>query len=127
MVERAIRRGEIYWVDWSPGRGSEQGGRRPALVVQGDAGNRSPSYPNTIVAAISTHGREIPLHVRLRPRTATGLRATSFVKCEQVLTVSKDRLSVGPIGRLDAALMADVDRALRLSLGLRIDPGDPGR
>lgn len=124
MAERALRRGEIYWVDWSPARGSEQAGRRPALVVQGDAGNRSFSYPNTIVAAISTHGREIPLHVRLRAKTATGLRSPSFVKCEQILTISKDRLSAGPIGRLDAGLMADIDRALRLSLGLRLDPSE---
>ncbi len=35
-----LRRGEIYWVDYEPIKGSEQGGLRPALVVQQDLGNR---------------------------------------------------------------------------------------
>lgn len=117
-VARRIRRGEIYWVDWSPGRGSEQDGRRPALVVQNDAGNGSASYPNTIVAAISTKGRDIPLHVRLPRRKGLGLRQTSFVKCEQILTVSKDRLSLESIGRISGAELCEVDSALLLSLAL---------
>ena len=116
--ERRIRRGEIYWVDWSPARGSEQAGRRPALVVQNDAGNTSPTYPNTIVATISSKGREIPLHVRLPRRKGLGLRKTSFVKCEQILTVSKERLSARPVGRASDHELREVDAALLLSLGL---------
>lgn len=113
----AFRRGEVWWVDWSPGRGSEQTGRRPAVVVQRDAGNLSETYPNTIVAAVSRHGREIPLHVRIRQTRQNGLRAPSFVKCEQIFTVSKPRL--GPrLGRLRPEEMSAVDRALRLSLAL---------
>ncbi len=117
-----MRRGEIYWVDWSPARGSEPAGRRPAVVIQNDAGNASETYPNTIVAAISTHGRELPLHVRLRARPGTGLRQTSFVKCEQVMTVSKNRLSETPVGRLQDRQMAEVDAALLLSLALGSRP-----
>lgn len=120
MAERALRRGDLFWVDWSPARGSEQAGRRPALIVQGDAGNSSTTYPNTIVAAVSTKGREIPLHVRLRPSPRSGLRKTSWVKCEQVMTISKQRLSPEPIGRLDAAELQQVDAALRLSLALGV-------
>jgi mRNA-degrading endonuclease toxin of MazEF toxin-antitoxin module len=87
-------------------------------VIQSDAGNSSRTYPNTIVAAISTKGREIPLHVRLRAKRQLGLRKTSFVKCEQILTVSKDRLSASPIGRIDDRELREVDSAIRLSLGL---------
>ena len=42
-------RGEIWLVDWSSGRGSEQLGRRPAVIVQIDPANRHPRYPNTIM------------------------------------------------------------------------------
>src|SRR6266550_1296907 len=42
------RRGEIWDVNWSPGRGAEQKGTRPALIIQNDRGNTSPSYPMTI-------------------------------------------------------------------------------
>lgn len=113
-----LQRGEIWLVDWSPGRGSEQTGVRPSLIIQRDAGNRSGNYPNTVVAAISTTGREIPLHVRLRPSTTNGLKADSYVKCEQLTTISKTRLVGKAWGRLSDAEMAQVDSALKLSLGL---------
>lgn len=79
-------RGEVWLVDWSPGRGSEQLGRRPAVVVQTNPANLNPRYPNTIVVAVSTSGREVPSHVKLEPSGANGLRKTSFARCEQLLT-----------------------------------------
>ncbi|GAC1525016.1 MAG: hypothetical protein NVS3B14_24090 [Ktedonobacteraceae bacterium] len=48
------RRGEIWDVNWSPGRGAEQQGTRPALVIQNDRGNASSTYPLTIVASMSS-------------------------------------------------------------------------
>ena len=107
-----LQRGQIYWVDWNPVRGSEQAGSRPALIVQNDPFNRNERYPNTIVAAISTSGRSVPTHVALEPDEHNGLRERSYVKCEQVVTISKDRLE-GRIGVLDADTMAQVDRALK--------------
>ena len=115
MVEP--RRGELWWVDWSPGRGSEQAGRRPALVVQTDAANSNPRYPNTIVVAVSTRGREVPTHVRLEPTPANGLATLSYAKGEQVLTVCKARL-VQKIGTLDEVAMGRVAEAVRLALDL---------
>jgi mRNA-degrading endonuclease toxin of MazEF toxin-antitoxin module len=91
---------------------------RPALIVQNDHGNRFPGYPNTIVVAISTSGREIPFHV-LIPRSPTnGLRADSYVKCEQVLIVSKTRLIGKPWGRLTDDEIGRVGEALKRSLAL---------
>src|SRR5438270_2607000 len=80
------RRGEIWLVDWSPGRGSEQLGRRPALVIQTDAANSNPGYPNTIVLTLSTKGHVVTSHVDVRPTATNGLRETSFIKCEQIMT-----------------------------------------
>ncbi len=106
------RRGEIWIVDWSPARGSEQSGRRPALVVQTDAANANPRYPNTIVLTISRRGHPVASHIQLQPSAVNGLRETSFVKCEQVLTVSKDRLE-SRIGTLESIYMERVAVALR--------------
>jgi len=89
------------------------------VVVQNDAGNRSSTYPNTIVAAISTKGKPFPVHVPIRKSSRNGLRQDSFVKCEQVLTISKTRFAGRPWGHLDAADMARVDEALKHSLALR--------
>jgi mRNA interferase MazF len=110
-------RGEIWRVDWSPGRGSEQTGRRPALVVQTDPANRNPRYPNTIVVTLSTKGRDVPSHVLVEPTAANGLTAPSFIKCEQLLTISKERLEER-MGRLSSADLNRVASALRLVLAL---------
>jgi mRNA interferase MazF len=110
-------RGDLWWVDWSPGRGSEQTGYRPALVVQTDAANLNPRYPNTIVITVSTKGRNVPTHVRVEPTPANGLREVSFAKCEQLFTISKDRLS-RRIGKLAHSELEQVVAALRLVLVL---------
>ena len=114
---RGPRRGDLYWVDWSPARGSEAAGRRPALVVQRNAGNAAQTYPNTVVVAVSSQGREVPFHVRVRPNRDNGLRGVSFVKCEQIFTISKERLG-GRLGRLRNDELHRVDEGLRLNLAL---------
>jgi mRNA interferase MazF len=112
-----MRRGELYWVDWSPGRGSEQTGRRPALIVQRDAANQNENYPNTIVVTVSTKGRPIPFHIEIEPTETTGLTERSWARCEQVLTVSKERLGTR-LGSVDEAIMERVGVALKKVLDL---------
>jgi len=92
MSRSDVRRGQIWLVDWSPGRGSEQLGTRPALVIQTDAANANARYPNTIVLTLRTKGLPVATHVEVAPDARNGLRETSWVKCEQILTISKDRL-----------------------------------
>ncbi len=111
-------RGEIWLVNWSPSRGSEQSGMRPALVVQTDAANQNPRYPNVIVAAISTKGKDVPFHVPLAPEGSNGLSENSWCKCEQILTISKDRLA-RRLGKVDDPQMQRIGDALRLVLGLK--------
>lgn len=113
------RRGEIWLVDFNPGRGSEQIGQRPALILQNDMGNQNPRYPNTVVLAMSTHGKPIPFHIQIAPDPQNGLREVTYVKCEQVLTLSKARLlGSEPLGRLTSAEMRKVEIAVKLSLAL---------
>ncbi len=117
-VPGSVRRGEIYVVDWTPGRGSEQVGRRPGVVIQSDAANLRPDYPNTIVAAVSKSGRAVPFHIRVAASNTNGLRVNpSYVKCEQIMTISKSRLG-DYLGDLDAAEMRLVDAALKKTMAL---------
>lgn len=109
------RRGEIWLLDWSTARGSEQAGFRPALIVQTDAANTNPRYPNTIVLAISTKAKQVPFHILIEPTSKNGLTDISFVKCEQVLTVAKDRL-VRRLGVVADEVLQQVNRAVRLVL-----------
>ena len=112
-------RGEIWMVDFSPERGSEQIGRRPALVLQNDAGNQSSGYPNTVVLAMTTQGRPIPFHIRIAASKENGLGDVTYVKCEQILTISKARLlGPGALGRISTSEMRKVEVAVKLSLAL---------
>jgi len=111
------KRGEIWDVNWSPGRGAEQQGTRPALIIQNDRGNTSPTYPLTIVASMSRTERELPLHVRIAPSEENGLTDYTDVKCEQILTIEKSRL-IRRRGNITAEELGRVDMALKLSLSL---------
>ena len=108
------QRGEVWLVNWNPARGSEQAGKRPALIIQNDIGNEYAS--TTIVAALSTRIRVYPMNVLLEAR-AGGLTKPSTVKTGQILTVSKDRLEK-KLGAISSEKMREVDQALRLSLAL---------
>ena|ERR1700730_2890161 len=111
------RRGEIWDVNWSPGRGAEQQGIRPALIIQNDRGNASSTYPLTIVASMSRTERELPLHVRIAPNEENGLTDYTDVKCEQVMTIEKSRL-LRRRGVITSEELTRVDIALKLSLNL---------
>jgi len=108
------QRGDVWLVNWNPARGSEQAGKRPALIIQNDVGNEYAS--TTIVAAISTTIRSYPMNVLLEPPEG-GLAKPSIVKTSQILTVSKERLEK-KLGAITPEKMQEIDQALRLSLAL---------
>jgi mRNA interferase MazF len=121
-----IRRGDIYWVDWDPARGSEQAGRRPGLVISNDIANTN--APIVILAAMTTRRptRPYPFLIEVTA-VETGLSRDGTINCLQLITVDKQRLlSPGPAsqgvlqpaGRLSPGRMADVDRALKAALAL---------
>lgn len=112
------KRGEIWLMDWSPGRGSEQLGVRPALIVQTDAANLNPRYPNVLVAAITSRIRGVPTHVKVEPTRENGLTMTSEIMGEQILTAGKSRL-VRRLGKLDEAATQQVEHAIKLALSLQ--------
>ena len=108
------KRGEVWRVNWNPARGSEQAGRRPALVIQNDIGNEK--APTTIIAAISSSVKAYPMNVRINPPEG-GLDLPSIIKTSQILTISKERLE-NRLGRISKDSLDEVDRAIKLSLAL---------
>ena len=110
-----IKRGEIYWVDWNPGRGSEQKGKRPALIVQNDIGNEF--SPTTIVASCSTAiVKKFPFIVTVTAKES-GLPKDCTINLAQICTIDKTRLC-RKCGNLSQKKMEEVDEAIRKSLGL---------
>lgn len=101
-------------VNFKPGRGSEQLGMRPALVIQNDVGNRYAS--TTIVAAITSTIKIYPVTVPLKKGEA-GLKQPSMVNLAQILTVDKSRLQ-RRLGTLPVETVARVNTAIQISLDL---------
>jgi Growth inhibitor len=113
-VKNFPKRGEVWLVNWNPARGSEQAGRRPAVVIQNDIGNEKAS--TTIVAAISSSVRIFPINIKIEPPEG-GLELSSIVKTSQILTVDKKRLEKR-LGWFSKEKMEEVNQAIRLSLEL---------
>ncbi|MCH7907381.1 MAG: type II toxin-antitoxin system PemK/MazF family toxin [Chloroflexi bacterium] len=110
-----VRRGQIWWVDFNPARGSEQQGMRPALVVQNDIGNEV--SPTTIVIALTTNVRRVFPFTVLIPSSASGLPQDSLANAAQILTVDKTRLR-NRVGQVADSMLSEIDRALAVSLGM---------
>lgn len=108
-------RGEIWLVDLNPVRGHEQAGRRPGLVISVDAFNYGPAGLMVIIP-ITTKAKSIPFHVEVRPPEG-GLDHPSFIKCEDIRSIAKERL-VERIGRIGEATLAEVEDRLRILLYL---------
>lgn len=85
-----ILRGDIYWADLNPVRGSEQGGLRPVLILSHDVFN---ARSGTVIAvAITSQVQRAGFPLTLELATAA-LPKQSWVKISQIRTLSVDRLS----------------------------------
>lgn len=88
-----IAQGEIWWADLPEPSGSEPGFRRPVVVVQGDAFNRS-RVATVVCVPLTSNLRlaEAPGNVLLNARL-TGLPRDSVVNVSQLVTLDKSSLT----------------------------------
>ena len=107
-------------VDLDPVRGSEANKRRPAVIVSNDGANGTASRLGrgvvTVVPITSNVERVYPFQVLL-PAGLTKLPRDSKAQAEQVRSVAFERIG-RLVGSLPAELLARLDDALRLHLGL---------
>jgi mRNA interferase MazF len=108
------RRGEIYWVDFNPSRGSEQAGRRPAVVISQDSFNSR--MPTVVVAAITSQLKPAAYVVVNLPENRP-LRLASQILAFQVTTIDKSRLE-SYAGELDTVQLGQLKNALRMAWDL---------
>lgn len=110
-----MKRGDIYFADLDPVIGSEQGGKRPVLLIQNNLGNRF--SPTVIILPLTsrTGKKNLRTHVPVSPPQG-GIIKPSIILCEQVRTVEKSRL-IKRMGALPPEKMALVERALAAAMG----------
>lgn len=80
-----VKRGEVYWVDLNPTRGSEIRKTRPALIVSPDDMNHA--LPRVIIAPLTSKGQPLGCRPEL---TFKGKR--SRILLDQIRAVDKSRL-----------------------------------
>jgi mRNA interferase MazF len=112
-----IERGEVWWADLGEPNGSEPGYRRPVVVVQSDAFNRS-RLRTVITVVLTTNLRllEAPGNVLISAKTS-GLPKDSVANVSQLITLDRDFL-LERAGRLRGQPLKDLETGLRLVLGL---------
>jgi len=115
-----MRRGDIWYADLEPARGSEANKRRPVVIVSNDGANRRATDLKrgvvTVVPLTSAVAHVYPFQT-LVPGDSTGLTRPSKAQAEQVRALDVSRLTE-QAGRLDATTLAQLDAALRLHLSL---------
>ena len=76
VIVKCVRKGEIYYADLAPVKGSEQGGVRPVLVIQNDIGNKYIHQLSSVYLLLKRTNQDIPTHVFLGQKF--GLPKESF-------------------------------------------------
>jgi mRNA interferase MazF len=118
----SARRSEVWLVDFGDPVGREQSGRRPAVVVSADSLNESRAGV-VVVVPITTTYRGLPSHIEIDrgnsglDRGNSGLDEVSYAKCEDVKSVSEQRL-IGRLGVVGDEVMFQAARTLRFLLDL---------
>lgn len=114
-----VRRGDIVIVELNPTKGSEQqGSHRPCVVIQNDVGNKF--SPTTIIAPFTTQydpADIYPFEVEVLSSN-TPLNQDSVADLSQIRVVDISQRVQQNIGSLSSTRMAQIDTAIRESLGL---------
>jgi mRNA interferase MazF len=112
-----IRKGSIYWVNFSPGKGSEPIGRRPGLVLQSDTLNDSKINTVIMLSITSTMKfGELPGNVVLRKGEAN-LPKRCVINITQIKSIDKSSVK-DKIGSLSKKRMDQVHEGLKLVMNL---------
>ena len=104
-----MNRGEL----WTVSGGVYATKRRPALIIQDDLFAATESV---VVIPLTATAVDAPT-TRIAIPTTTGLTQPSFAMIDKITTVRRSNLGAR-VGRVPAALIADIERSLMVFLGL---------
>lgn len=111
-----INQGEIWWADIGEPIGSAPGYRRPIVIVQGDALNRSRLSTVVCVPLTSnTAWASAPGNILL-PSASTGLDKDSVANVSQIVALDRDQLT-DRVGKITAKQLAAILNGIDVVLG----------
>jgi mRNA interferase MazF len=115
MTNSLPSRGEIWLANLNPGKGHEQKGIRPSLVISVDLFNHGPAEL-VIVVPLTTKNKSIPLHVKIEKGIGK-LDKTSYAKSEDIRSISRTRL-IKKIGSVKEKTLNEVLEKIKILLDL---------
>ena len=117
-----MKRGEVYWANFSPRSGSEQKGLRPAVLVSHNLFNQAEQWNSLLVVPISTSVKQFQrttsTTVVLLPKSI-GLSRDSYALCHQVTVLDRSKLR-NYIMVLTPSLLSNVEEAMMFALGIEL-------
>lgn len=111
----APNRGDIWSIRLDPTKGHEQGGTRPCLVISANKFNQGKA-DLVVVIPVTSRYKAIASHVRV-PKGEANLTEDSYIKCEEVRCVSKERFDKY-WGQVNHDTLVSVEQWVRVVLGL---------
>jgi len=90
---------DLWLVDFGEPYPGEPAAHRPALII-GPPDTFGPGFPFVIVVPLTTARRGLSLHVEVEASVDTGLDTTSYIQCELIRSINRNRLAhrLGAIG-----------------------------
>ena len=116
MNSQKPSRGEVWFIDLNPTVGHEQAKTRPCLVLSTNTFNHGPANLH-IVLPMTSKNKNQPLHVKVEWAQG-GSELESFILCDQIRTVSRQRFKGKSFGAVDAETLESVEYILGVLLDL---------
>lgn len=111
-----VKRGQIVMLDLPTVSGSVQNGLRPCVIISNNKANKF--SPNVIAVPLTSKSKkDMPTHYALQPSRVNGLKVTSTILAEQILTVSKNAIK-RVIGVVEDQHIDNVNRIIKESISL---------
>jgi mRNA interferase MazF len=105
-----MKKGELWYADLNPSKGSEQSGHRPVLIVSGNLVNKY--APVILICPLTTKIKTYKGDVILEPTADNGLLETSEVLSMHLRSVSRDRLDKC-IGKINPEELSTIRKSLQ--------------
>jgi mRNA interferase MazF len=110
-----LNRGEIWLADLRPMRGHEPAAC-PVVIISTNTFNHGPAAL-VFVLPLTRMDRRIPMHVPIDPPEG-GVAARSYIVCDALCTIAKERLGPRAWGRVSVATLHKVEDNLRILIEL---------
>jgi mRNA interferase MazF len=105
---------DLWLVDFGEPSPGEPAAHRPALIL-GPPDTFGPGFPFVIVTPLTTTRRGLSLHIEVESTAETGLATTSYIQCELIRSINRNRL-VHRLGAISPAIRNQVTTVIKTLL-----------